>query len=567
MAKKIPVDIEYERQVVNTAEGITLAAILSDLAQLTSDEDFGRNFRNVYGSDSEREVEDLRRGVQMISRQYGAAILVSTSGRTSNTIPGELVTPSFIAGELNARPDAFPKPGGGEWHGDDFVEPFADGAERAFRLRTGSVLQTITTEEIDAVERVSEIAASLGLRLEDVETSDLPSFRTGREGDVTAVKVIAHYVALVRRDASVLGRTGDWLRFNAPRPGGINLSGTRSLDPEQIALSKMAGALTNVNPRDYQDMLANEAQRHGLTLDRYLRDPRAANTREDNFAVLRVIRGFQPGIGDPFGTGEAFKILFQTNRFLLERASEQQMERTSFVETFGETYLYLFGTKAKIWEYSGVLMDTQGQDWLNAWRSAYEKYVKASASTKLKARCFLIYDNVVREGVIVATGIGRNVGQYGFARFNFRMFVINEYLLSGQPDPTLPSDLPTVFDIQEKAKNREERYEISGPVDTTPRLALVPATRNERAARQIEELIFRRERDALEQDILADAFPGGRLARTSGTVARDLSDAVIRDAVQQIVEISQEAETFTPPPSIRSGTLSAGPSHGAFAIP
>jgi len=53
MVKKTPVEIEYERQVVNTAEGVALASILSDLGQLTSGDEFGANFRSVYGTDSE----------------------------------------------------------------------------------------------------------------------------------------------------------------------------------------------------------------------------------------------------------------------------------------------------------------------------------------------------------------------------------------------------------------------------------------------------------------------------------------------------------------------------------
>lgn len=565
--KKIRVAIEYEREVINTAEGVALASILADIGQLTSREDFGKSFRAIYGTVSENDIEKLRRDVREIESIYSKAVLVSESGRTSTALKGTVVTPSAVAEELNDRISAFPRPGGGIWGANDFIEPFAAGAENAFRLRYGATLTTISNEEIDAVERVNDLAASLGLRLEDVNAADLPTFRTGTEKEIDAVKVVAHYVAHVDDPNRPLAATGDFLRFNAQRPGGINFSASQSAYPPSASFAADLQTALGDDPRqDPVPVLLNEAQRRGLTLEQYLRNPNANTTRDSNYGVLRIIRGYQPGFEDPFGTEQAFEILFQTNKFLLTSVNEQQMERTSFVETFGDTYLYLFGTKAKVWNYTGELMDTRGLDWVNSWRSAYDRYMKGSASTKLRATAYLIYNNVVRQGIIVASGIGQSNAQYGFARFNFQMFVLNEYFLSGDPDPSIPEGLPTVFDIQETRQNREERYAITGPRDVTPQKALAATSSAEKAARAAADALFERQRAAVEARILDDAFPGGRLARRSGTVLLDISDAMVLAALEQVEAELNQISTAAPTAPV-TGNFSSGPSYAAFAIP
>ena len=566
---KIPVEITYERQVVNTAEGQTLSSILADIGRLTSPEDFGKNYRTIYGTRSERDVEHLRRRAAEFAHVKEAAVIVSSSLKTSDAVGGEIISAGRVAALVNANIPRIERPGGDDWGPKDFTEPFYPGAEAAFKRRFNAPLITITEEEIDAVDRVAKLAASLGLRLEDV--GGLPSFGTSTGMDVSTVKVVAHYIANPRVSEQGAVAGVDYLRFNAPRPGGRNYSPLLGVDPRESAIMDEAwreaseeGSPGGVLESARDHILDLHGKRIGQ-LSPFLRHKLANTLRGDNYAVLRVITGFQPGIGDPFATGEAFRVLFQTNKFILERIDEQQMERTSFVETFGDTYLYLFGTKAKVWSYSGVLADTMGMDWLNSWRKAYDQYIKGSASTKLRARAFLIYDNVVREGVIVATSVGKGVGEFGFARFSFSMFVLKEYFLDGNPNPDIPDDIPTVYSVEEEEKNRDERYQVIGPNEVTPSFAVDPSNDNERRAREIENGIFAREKFAIEEAILKDAFVDGKLVRTSGTVAIDLSAWIVREAARSVLDAMKDAREF-PVPASRRSTLSEKLSTGAFAV-
>ena len=268
----------------------------------------------------------------------------------------------------------------------------------------------------------------------------------------------------------------------------------------------------------------------------YLFEPEWAEHRQDTYAALRVIKGGGPRSRDPFGGNKGFEVLFQTNRFLLESVNEGTMERAAFVETFGPTYLYLFGTKSRVWSYSGVLFDTEGLTWLNEWRQAYDRYTGGTKTAKLKARVFLTYDNVVREGIIIATNIGKTVGQFGWARFSFQMFILKEHYLDGEAVNELPSDLPTFLSETEQTATRDEQYDITMQDVTPDRRANLQGDRGLQRALRIEDQLFAAQKDEIEELVKRDAFPDGRLARTSGTVLTDTTDAAVRQATQSFVQ-------------------------------
>lgn len=550
MADPIPVLIEYERQVVSTAEGATLSAMLADLSRLLEDGPPGEVFRRIYGSATEQSVEDLRRSVRRYDEAlFGGSLLLSGDPSAPTGVnQSRVVTPEAVAVELDKR--GIRRRDGSEFEASDFNPngTITQEARSAFRRAYGEPMLFVSEGDLGEIERIAELAAAIGVDLNRVDVASLPSFSTGRERDVVRFRVVATYIANLKQKLEEFVSTGDFLRFQAQRPGGHNFSAQRVSDQRaryfEERLAQLRAAEQN-DPRRgkrrpptrlLRQLEAAKAEVRGKrAVNDYLWVPEWAEHRPDTFAALRVIRGGGPRSADPFGSSKGFEVLFQTNRFLLESVNEATMERAAFVETFGPTYLYLFGTKSRVWSYSGVLFDTEGLAWLNEWRQAYERYTGGTRTAKLRARVFLTYDNVVREGIIIATSIGKTVGQFGWARFSFQMFILKTHYLDGEAVNELPVDLPTFLSETQQSATREEQYDITMADVTPERRSDIQGDRTLRRAVRIEDGLFAAQKGDVEELIKRDAFPDGRLARTSGTVLTDTTDAAVRQATQAFV--------------------------------
>lgn len=53
----------------------------------------------------------------------------------------------------------------------------------------------------------------------------------------------------------------------------------------------------------------------------------------------------------------ASEILYKTNKFILQNISKPKMERFQIVETFGESHLFFFDERTKVYTFAGVMLD------------------------------------------------------------------------------------------------------------------------------------------------------------------------------------------------------------------
>jgi hypothetical protein len=149
---------------------------------------------------------------------------------------------------------------------------------------------------------------------------------------------------------------------------------------------------------------------------------------------MRVVTGFDKRFGDMYANKKSdVTVLFETNHFLLQSVSESRAEKSAIVETFGETYIYLFGSRPKIYNYTGILIDTRGLNWLNQWRQAYDSFFRGSKLAQERARVFLLHEDVIREGIVLQDSINYSADNLGFATVSFSLYVTNEAFLEGLP--------------------------------------------------------------------------------------------------------------------------------------
>ena len=184
---------------------------------------------------------------------------------------------------------------------------------------------------------------------------------------------------------------------------------------------------------------------------------RPKKEQDKSIGVLRIIRpkrfsvakrsqffgvggpGTLPSIAVPFETpSKEFEVLLESTEFILEDVQEQMAERFQLQETFGDFNVFFFGKRAEIYTYSGSLLNADGNlQWRNQFLDNYERFLRGTKAAELKARVYLLYDDVIREGFILSAGIAQNSFTEGVVKFNFTMLITGKRILGQIPkNPT-----------------------------------------------------------------------------------------------------------------------------------
>lgn len=134
------------------------------------------------------------------------------------------------------------------------------------------------------------------------------------------------------------------------------------------------------------------------------------------------------------GSPSEFEVLLESTQFLLEEAQEQMAERFQLQETFHDFTVNFFGRRAEIFTYAGSLLNAEGNlQWKNQFLDDYERYLRGTRCAELKARAYLLYDDVVREGFILSASTAQNSLHDGAVKFSFTLLVTNKRILGVVP--------------------------------------------------------------------------------------------------------------------------------------
>jgi len=142
--------------------------------------------------------------------------------------------------------------------------------------------------------------------------------------------------------------------------------------------------------------------------------------KKETYASLEII---QPGDKGPV-------LLLKFEEFLLQSASEASQERFQSIETFGDTIGFFFGSRPKFYTYTGTLLNTEDYQWKDKWAEVYEKNIRGTKCVEKKARAYLTYDYVLREGYILQMNVSQISAHPNHVDFTFSMFVTREMCLA-----------------------------------------------------------------------------------------------------------------------------------------
>lgn len=214
---------------------------------------------------------------------------------------------------------------------------------------------------------------------------------------------------------------------------------------------------------------------------------RGHTPKEEEIATLRIVSNLDTSSREVQANKQrsgAF-VIFGTDQFLLQSATEQDVERYQIVETFGEPVAFFFGRRPRIYTYSGTLFNSgfrfngAGKNffedstefqvnsmlWRDNFKLAYELFLRGTKCVRFRARAYLNYDRVLREGFILNNQIIQNVHP-NMVQFSFSMFITREVnldgiealqknTLEGSSAPAKPADA-TIAAIRQKIESGKD---------------------------------------------------------------------------------------------------------------
>lgn len=193
------------------------------------------------------------------------------------------------------------------------------------------------------------------------------------------------------------------------------------------------------------------------TNDKHIRRPvRGIQLKDDSFATLRVVAGSGKSVPiidagsrriDP-ATNKIFEIDGKRatdiySNFFVQSINEERAEKQQILETFGEPFIFLFGERARMITFQGVLLNTFDFNWEAEWWWNYDHYLRGTKCVENDARVFLSFDETLVTGYIMAASASKNAQDKNFVNFQFQMFVTNYTNFSRIGNPNaLPGIVP-----------------------------------------------------------------------------------------------------------------------------
>lgn len=150
--------------------------------------------------------------------------------------------------------------------------------------------------------------------------------------------------------------------------------------------------------------------------------PRMIEEFDDQEASIRLY-GKKPG------SKEKVDLIPPYTKFILQSAQESYNERSQIVETFGDYYVFFFGQRPVIYNFSGTLFNAKNASWLNDWKFMYQSFLRGTKAVESSARVILSYGGRQIEGYILSTGNQTNSSSEFGVPFNFQLLVIDEKFL------------------------------------------------------------------------------------------------------------------------------------------
>ena len=147
------------------------------------------------------------------------------------------------------------------------------------------------------------------------------------------------------------------------------------------------------------------------------------------------------------------RLLPPYTEFYIESISEGNSEKLQIVETFEDPNVYFFGSKVRVYNFSGKLRNDKINNWANQFELLYEAAIKGTRLAEMKAMVYLIADDRTYVGFPISTSYGKVAQMLNVVNFNMAFLVIRK-IVSG------PFNTELVANLAQIAKDKDTKKKI-----------------------------------------------------------------------------------------------------------
>lgn len=110
-------------------------------------------------------------------------------------------------------------------------------------------------------------------------------------------------------------------------------------------------------------------------------------------------------------------------KFILESVQESHTERSQIVETFGDFYVFMFGERPPIYNFTGQLINTKTSNWVVDFMFMYNEYLRGTRCVERNAKLYLTYGGRQISGLMLNIATSTNAATEGGVGVQFSVVV------------------------------------------------------------------------------------------------------------------------------------------------
>jgi hypothetical protein len=143
-------------------------------------------------------------------------------------------------------------------------------------------------------------------------------------------------------------------------------------------------------------------------------------------------------------SGKGYSLRY--SNFLLQQIVEDRQEKFQIMETFGVPFIFFFGQRPRVYQMSGILLNSLDFQWRAEFWANYDSTIRGTKLVERHARAVLSWDDIMVEGYILQARAVENTAQPYHVNLDFQFFVTNYQNLASIGDTQFPRPTSVAID-------------------------------------------------------------------------------------------------------------------------
>lgn len=138
--------------------------------------------------------------------------------------------------------------------------------------------------------------------------------------------------------------------------------------------------------------------------------------------------------GKPKGKTETMDLIPAYTKFILDGVQESHTERSQIIETFGDFYVFMFGQRPPVYNFTGTLINAKNASWVTDFMYMYEMWLRGTRCVENNAIVIITYGGRQIEGLILSTANQTMAASEMGVPFQFSVVVFERRYYNFSPD-------------------------------------------------------------------------------------------------------------------------------------